>query len=105
MNKNITINNIKSFIEGNIKFYKDKILSSPEHLKEQRYYRMWKCKDTCLKIGLCQNCGCPVNKKIYTNEACSDKFPNLMAANDWNEFKKINNIDIESIKKYIENEL
>lgn len=91
---NITLKNIRNFFEGNITFYQDKILGVPKHIKEQYYYRLFKCKDDCLLSGTCMKCTCPVIKKAYIKQSCNpDRFPDLMSGSDWEKYKVDNNID------------
>ena len=88
----VTIDNISYFLEGNLKYYKSKVIEVPEHIKEQLAYRLDKCGD-CIEAGGCQGgdppCGCPVIKKHFVKQSCNpDKFPDLMEAKEWEEFKK-----------------
>ena len=85
----ITIKNIKSFFEGNTKYYADKIFGSPEHIKEQYLYRLSQCKNDCLKREKCIYCGCPTKKKLFVNRSCNNgkRFPDMMSKEDWDEFK------------------
>lgn len=101
MSAEINLKNIKSFLQGNLRYYVNKVKHYPEHIREQYRYRLYTCKDTCLKTGLCENCGCPTVKKAFASEACSDKFPDFMTGHDWSEYKKANKIDIEEINKTI----
>ena len=97
----ITLSNISSYIEGNFKYYKNELLDSPEYIKEQVYYRLYICKDDCVKKGKCKHCGCPPYKKSWVKESCNhgELFPNLMDKPSWNQFKLDNNIDIEYLKE------
>ena len=93
MKSQITIKNIKSFIEGNSKMFLSKLGFEAEHLKEQVAYRMLKCKDDCVPQGYCKICNCGLPGKHYVEESCNpERFPNLMSAKEWENFKKINNI-------------
>lgn len=85
---NITIDNISQFLEGNFKWMKSKVIDVPEHIKEQLQYRLNKCSD-CLEKGGCIKCGCPVIKKHFVKKSCNtERFPDLMEAEAWEEFKK-----------------
>ena len=107
--KNITLSKVKLFLEGNSKYYLAKLSSEPKFLEEQRLLRLYLCKDDCLTIGTCQNlsCGCPTEKRIFTNESCNkNRFPDIMPKANWEEFKKANAIDedfLDLIKEEIEN--
>lgn len=97
----MSLKKISNFIEGNIKYYLEKIKESPPHLQEQRLYRLYTCKDDCLIQQECKLCGCPVKKKIFTVESCGNtNIPDLMSGTEWDKYKKDNNIDIEKIKEY-----
>ena len=102
----INLKNIKSYIQGNLRYHFKTILPLPDHLKEQYYYRLYKCKDDCLKSSkqLCEGCGCPVIKKAFASESCNlERFPNFLSGSKWREYKEQNNINnIEEIIKEIE---
>ncbi len=92
MSKEITLNNIYNFIEGNTRLFTKSI--QPEHIKQQIAYRMLLCKDDCAKEGHCIKCGCDYPGRIYTTESCNtDRFPDFMSRIDWKEFKKEKNIE------------
>jgi hypothetical protein len=87
------IKNIKSFIEGNSKYFYDKIIGSPTHITEQIVYRLEQCENDCVVNNTCIICGCPTNKKIFVTESCNpDRFPDLMNNEDWGKYKLDNNI-------------
>lgn len=94
MKPKITIKNIKSFIEGNSKMFLDKAGFQAEHIKEQIAYRKLICDDVCGKLGHCEVCNCSYPGKLYVHKSCNngEKFPDLMSAKDWEEFKIKNNI-------------
>jgi len=84
----ITGSKIKSFIQGYSRYYFDNIVGLPEYIKEQVYYRLYTCKDTCLISGKCEICSCPTIKKAYANDSCNkNKFPDLMSNGEWKEFR------------------
>lgn len=94
--KSISLKNIASFIEGNSKFFYDKLFNCEEHIKEQYYWRLYTCKDTCLITGNCEECGCPVIKKAYVSKSCNPgKIEDLMRKPVWVQYKKDNNISQE----------
>ena len=98
----MNINKLLNFVEGNLKYYLEKINESPKHLKEQRLYRLYTCKDTCLKAEECKICGCPIKKKIFTVESCgNENIPDLMSRQEWEEYKIKSNINIEEIKEIL----
>lgn len=110
MNLNqLSLKNIKSFIEGNYRFYKDKIHKLPEFTKEQYYYRLYLCKDDCLITGRCIICACPTVKKAFSTESCNpDRILKLMSGGEWRSYKKDHNITDElllNIKKIIDEQI
>lgn len=104
--KRITINNIKSFIDGNIKYIVDKTVGLPEHIKEQYYFRLYTCKDTCLQTGKCKICECPTTLKAFATKSCNpDEILDLMPGAEWRAYKEENNIDdkiFTEIKKILD---
>lgn len=96
----IILKKIASYIEGNYKYYKDKLLDSPDYIKEQVYYRLYLCKEDCVKANKCKYCSCPPYKKSWVTESCNngDIFPNLMDKEKWESFKRDKKINIEAIK-------
>ena len=93
----ITIPNIISFFQGNIRMLGDRFGQLPQYKKEQVLYRMEICKDTCVPKGKCKHCGCSVPGKLYSSKSCNkgELFPDLMSPYDWEMFKKENNIKIK----------
>lgn len=69
----------------------------PEYQREQVLYRANICKDDCLKLGYCVNCGCDFPGKLYNNTSCNagERFPDIMNKPDWDEYKKENKIVID----------
>ena len=103
----INIKNVKSFILGNLNYYLNKIIDLPLHLKEQYYYRLYKCKDDCLITGRCILCNCPIQKKAFAPDSCNeDRFPKFLPGQEWEDYKKKNKIDnIDKIIKTVEDEI
>lgn len=97
--KKVTLSNVRSFIEGNIAYYKDKLLSSPSYLQEQYHYRLEQCKDDCVPQGACVHCKCPPLKKSWVQTSCNngERFPDLMDKPRWEAYKQQHNIDMEQI--------
>ena len=91
----ITINNIQEYIEGNLKMLGDKLKIIPEHESEQVRYRAEICKNDCVKHGYCVNCGCDLPGKFYVVKSCSKRFPDIMDAESWEEYKLENNITVD----------
>jgi hypothetical protein len=97
--KGITLNNVSNFLEGNFKYYKYQLSSSPKYLLEQYHYRLEICKDSCIPNESCEACTCPPLKKAWVTKSCNDgkKFPDLMDATSWENFKQEHNINIDKI--------
>jgi len=86
----ITISNVKSFIEGYSKEFYNRLIGLPIHIQEQVSYRHLKCKDDCIPQEGCIHCGCDPIGKHFTNKSCNggERFPDLMNNEEWEEFKK-----------------
>lgn len=81
--------NIKSFIQGNSRYFWNKWIGLPTHIQEQVRYRLEKCEKDCLPVEECIVCGCPPEKKAFATKSCNpDRFPNLMNNEEWQEYKK-----------------
>lgn len=95
--KIFNIKNIKSFIEGNLKYYYNKLVGLSPHIQEQVMWRIMQCKDDCIPKEACIHCGCDPEKKAFVIESCNEgkRFPDLMNEEDWNQYKKDNKITIE----------
>ena len=93
----VSLKEIKSFIEGNYKFYKDKFGRTEPFIKEQVQYRLYLCKNDCLIKNKCVYCNCPPRKKSFVRESCNkgERFPDLMGKKEWEEFKRKNEINYE----------
>lgn len=94
MKKKITLKNIKQYLEGNAKMLANDVGFLAPHIAEQVAYRMLLCKD-CMIKGACQYCGCDVPGKLYVAQSCNngERFPDMMNLEDWNNFKKDNQIE------------
>lgn len=90
------VKNIFYFIEGHLKRLGDDLNLIPEHQREQVVYRSNICKDDCMKYGYCIFCGCDVPEKMYNKISCNGgkRFPDMMTEDDWEKFKKSNNINL-----------
>lgn len=89
----ITIGKVQSFIQGYSRYYYDNIFGMPSWIKEQVFFRLFTCKDSCLITGACKKCTCPTIKKAYATASCNEEeFPDLMPAQEWEDYKKANNI-------------
>lgn len=99
----ITLKNIKSFIQGYARSYLDKICLLPLHIREQVFYRIYTCSETCIPFHKCEKCKCPAIEKSYSTTSCNlDKFPNLMPKIEWEEYKINKGISDEVIAVILE---
>jgi hypothetical protein len=89
--KEITLTNIKSFIEGTSKELYNTLIGLPIHTQEQVAYRHEKCKKDCIPKKGCKHCGCEPIGKHFVNKSCNggERFPDLMGAEEWETFKKL----------------
>lgn len=93
--KNNILNKVKQFIEGNFNMLQDDLLGKPTYYKEQIYYRTSKCSD-CYVKGKCKQCGCSLPGKHYVTKSCNpERFPDLMTIDEWEKYKKDNDINID----------
>jgi hypothetical protein len=94
------VEKIVSYVEGNLKMLADKFQLLDWHKKEQVLYRMNVCKHTCLPKGKCEVCGCTVPNKMYSMYSCdTKKFPDMMGKEEWEKYKKENNIHVQRIDR------
>jgi hypothetical protein len=88
MKPKITFNNIISFIEGNTQLLLEEFDLQPEHIKEQIVYRRLLCAEDCAITGLCIKCECNFKGKTSVSKSCNpERFPDLMSAKEWEEYK------------------
>lgn len=104
----ITLSNIRSFFQGHARAYLDKISLLPLYTREQVFYRIYTCRESCVPYKKCEICKCNALKKSYSTKSYStkscnlSKFPNLMSETDWEQYKVNNNIDDEVINEIME---
>lgn len=84
---------ITEFVQANYDYYKDKLIGTPNYIKEQVLYRLSQCKDDCVVYGKCIICNCATEKKSWSQTSCNpDRFPDRMNKEQWEQFKKENGI-------------
>ena len=94
MSKEITLSNIKSYLEGNGQRILEELKLQPKHIQQQIAYRRLLCNNDCAVQNKCIKCGCDFKGKTSVQQSCNpERFPDLMSKNDWNKFKKDNNIE------------
>lgn len=94
MSKEITLSNIRSYLEGNGQRILEELKLQPKHIQEQIAYRRLLCKNDCAVQNKCIKCGCDFKGKTSVQQSCNpNRFPDLMSKNDWTKFKKDNNIE------------
>ena len=90
----LNIKNIKSFIEGNIRYFEKERGNLEPHIEEQLIWRMSKCQEDCVILGKCIKCGCPTEKKLLATESCNpNRHVKMMNKKDWEKFKIDNGIE------------
>lgn len=98
---NITMSNIYSYIQGNIRLIIDKygsdFLMLPKHTQEQIIFRESIANPACIKDGVCL-CNCSVPELFYADKTCENEcYPKMMSYNDWENFKEtLEHIDNKS---------
>lgn len=93
MKPQITIKNIKSFLEGNIQLGLESLKLQPLHIQEQIAYRRLICNDDCAVTNQCIKCDCDFKGKTSVRESCNtERFPDLMSNLEWIKFKNKNGI-------------
>lgn len=94
MSKEITLSNIRSYLEGNGQRILEELKLQPKHIQEQIAYRRLLCNNDCAVQNKCIKCGCDFKGKTSVQQSCNpERFPDLMSKNDWIKFKKDNNIE------------
>jgi len=95
MKEKITINNIFSYLEGNVQMILEEFNFQPQHIKEQIAYRRLLCKDDCGIDNMCIYCGCNAKGKSSVKKSCNKgkRFPDLMNKNQWTTYKIENEIE------------
>jgi hypothetical protein len=88
--------NVRDFIEGNYMMWKDQLRNSgiAKHYKEQAIYRALLCRP-CLVNGRCVECGCKTPNMFFSinKEDSQKKWGKMLEAEEWEAFKKDNDID------------
>lgn len=94
MSKEITLSNIRSYLEGNGQRILEELKLQPKHIQEQIAYRRLLCNNDCAVQNKCIKCGCDFKGITSVQQSCNpERFPDLMSKNDWIKFKKDNNIE------------
>lgn len=88
----ITLNNIKGFIQGNIRKVLNDFGELPPHIEEQALWRIDLVKQKspeCYNQDKCVHCGCQVSAKVFEDRACSSEtpcYPKMMTKEQWETF-------------------
>lgn len=91
----LKIKNIKSFIQGNLRYFQKERGQLEEHIEEQLVWRMTKCQYDCVVTGKCIKCGCSTEKKLLATESCNpDRHIRMMNKEKWEVYKKEHNITL-----------
>ena len=108
--KNLTLSNIKAFIQANkrilLEEHGPEFLHSPDYIQEQIAWRPQIANPQCIEEGQCVECLCSVPSKFYSDKACDGGcYPEMMDEDVWKEFKEIqtkNNLDIKVWKEVLQ---
>lgn len=94
----ISLKNIKSFFQGYARKFSDAFGMLPKYKQEQVIWRTERAK-ACMENGSCLYCGCDTPGKFYSDDACEDPerkcYPDMMAEQEWEVYKRDNNIEIK----------
>ena len=96
----ITLNNIKSFIQGNTRYLIEEFggdfIQLEQHIQEQIIYRKSLANKECIELGVCK-CNCAIPELFYADKQCEDKcYPLMMNKLIWNNYKQNMNLKIEN---------
>ena len=95
-NYDITLKNIKSYIQGKsrllVKKYGAEFIQLEEHIQEQIVWREKLALPECIKNKQCY-CGCDMPDMLYADKTCERNcYPEMMNKETWENYKKQNNI-------------
>jgi len=95
----INLSNIKGFLQGHYRMFKEEFGILEVHIGEQFDYRLGIMSEECIKNGECP-CECPFPAKQIEDRSCEKEcYPDMMSKEDWESFKKENNITKQSIQE------
>jgi len=101
----LTPSNIKGYFQGLLRledFYTRDLNPDTE---EQFLYRISVMNPSCISNGMCP-CQCEVPAKQIEDRACElNCYPAMMNKEDWEEFKRVNNLSIPKIREIAINKL
>jgi predicted nucleic acid-binding Zn ribbon protein len=73
-------------------------MDNPKHIDEQSIWRLSQVKEKspeCIQHLHCVICGCDIQEKSFENNGCDEGcYPPMMNKEDWENFKKSNQIQI-----------
>jgi hypothetical protein len=100
----ITTGKVKSFLQGYTRYYFDNIFGLPDPIKEQVFFRLFTCKNSCLPQGKCEICKCPTIQRAYSSASCNpEKFPDMLSVQEWEAYKIENNITgLDEMRRQVE---
>lgn len=94
--KNVTLGDVRNFIEGNMLYFSDLSLQKlDQHIKEQALYRAMLCQD-CLMDGKCRSCGCKTPQLFYAPKKvdAEKRWHTMLPKEFWEKFKEIYEIEL-----------
>lgn len=104
------LKNIKNFAEGTLNYIKFKNENTSnsvffkkleDHVKEQAFYRAYLCQK-CLSNGACIRCGCKTPEMFFSPKKVDSegKWREMLNKEEWEQFKKDNNIELSTLTIY-----
>ena len=96
----LTLSNIKGYIQANFRDVIDSFGELPSYLKEQAQWRLNQVKaksPACYKKDKCEHCGCQVSAKVLEDRGCSDNekcYGKMMNETEWEWFKLSRNVEM-----------
>lgn len=104
--KDITVDNVKAYIVGNVRYFIFKHVDGlEEHLEEQFLYRANICIQKCYieNNKKCRDCGCDLPERwMVDKDGQNCPFPKIMHKDGWEIYKEIIGFNLEDVKKNIE---
>ncbi len=87
-------------MEAEVRHWKStsSFLENPRHIDEQSIWRLDQIKEKspeCIQHLHCIMCGCDIKEKSFESKGCDEGcYPEMMGKEEWEKYKKENNIDI-----------
>ena len=88
--KDITLDNIKDYIQGYSRWFMQHWRLLADYEKEQILYRASQCPKECAIEQKCFYCKCDYPQKLFVDYSCNKgkELPNLMGKKEWEDYKQ-----------------